>query len=526
MPRQSSLLIAVFTIAFSASLNAQVSKTWNLDFPTSQTGPAQEHFLEAVTYMHLHLFEDAEKHFQAAQKLAPDFAMAYWGEALNQHRTVWRIHRYEEALHILDRLGASHEERLAKAPTPREKDYISAIELLYGAGTQMERESAYSQAMLAISENYPDDIEALAWYTLSLMRITPDGMTRQQTRSLMATSSLRVLSKNPGHPGANRYLIQSTDDPENTDFGLIAVNNLAMIDTDAAEALHIPSHYWLQHGMWNEVADSNMKAFDASMAWVDANGWSLEDLNDHNYGHLLRFANYGYLQAGVLDGAAAIRERVRADFIKSGLVPEIEGPFVDTHARWVLDLEQWEQVDNLLEIAREYDISNVGMWQAIGIAAVKRNNLELANEAISKLTSLGGDAASDAQVSARTIDGLIHFAQGHNSIALEILKQNSELNWMQPVTLLGVPPRPLKPPMEVYAEVLLGAGQPLAALQEFQKGLTRYSGRTTMLLGAARAANQIGNADLAEMYYQQLARNWVDVATEHPFVQEVTEALH
>ena len=67
----------------------------------------------------------------------------------------------------------------------------------------------------------------------------------QYANSLMATISTQVLAQNSRHPGANRYLIQSTDDPENTDIGLLAVNKLALMDTDAAEALHNPSHNYL-----------------------------------------------------------------------------------------------------------------------------------------------------------------------------------------------------------------------------------------------------------------------------------------
>ena len=48
---------------------------------------------------------------------------------------------------------------------------------------------------------------------------------------------------------------------------MIAVNNLAVVDTDAAEALHIPSHYDIQHGMWEETAEANMRAFRSSMKW-------------------------------------------------------------------------------------------------------------------------------------------------------------------------------------------------------------------------------------------------------------------
>lgn len=514
-------LLVCLTLLASSGLYAQVYRTWNLEFPTSASGPAQEHFLDGVTYMHLHLFEDAETEFQAAQSLAPDFAMAYWGEALSQHRTIWSIHRIDEARAILAKLGGTAQARAAKAPTDREKQYLGAVELLFGEGSQMQRETAYSNAMRALSEAYPEDIEATAWYGLSLMRITPLGLTREQTRSLLAATSLRVLSKNPRHPGANRYLIQATDDPENTGLGIVAVENLAQIETDAAEAIHIPSHYWLQHGMWNEVAASNWRAFESSMAWVATNGWSLPDLNQHNYGHLLQFANYGYLQSGNLDRAAMIRERVRTDFIASGLAPEIAVPFADVNARYVLDLEQWQQADQLAEMAREYQLDDPGLWQAIGVAAARSGDLQLAQQAVATLAGMSSDPAAQGPVTARAVEGLIHLAQGHDEIALDMLRAASELNWEKPTTLLGVPPRPVKPPVEMYAEVLLETGAAEMALAQFQLGLTRYHGRTNLLRGAARAAESLGDVELAQHYYEQLNQIWREAATAHPFAEEV-----
>ncbi len=514
-------LLSLCFLLGSITLHAQVHQTWNLEFPTSASGPAQEHFLNGVTYMHLHMFEDAEFEFQAAQALAPDFAMAYWGEALSQHRTIWSIHHYDEARAVLAKLGNTAAARAAKAPTDRERQYLGAVELLFAEGTQRERELAYSNAMRELSAAYPEDTEALAWYGLSLMRITPPGLTREQTRSLLAATSLRVLSRNPRHPGANRYLIQATDDPENTDLGIVAVENLSGIETDAAEAIHIPSHYWLQHGMWKEVAESNWRAFEFSMAWVDAKGWSLPDLNEHNYGHLLQFANYGYLQAGNLDKAAAIRERVQADYIASGLAPELAVPFADVNARYVLDLEQWQQAAPLAEMAREYQLDDPGLWQAIGVAATRSGNLQLAQEAVTTLVNMNSNPAAQGPVSGRAVEGLMHLAQGHHEIALSMLREASELNWEQPMNLFGVPPRPVKPLVEIYAEALLATGDAATALTQFQLGLTRYRGRTQLLLGAARAAESLGNGALAEHYYRQLSQIWQDAASAHPFREEV-----
>ena len=517
----ANLVMALMLLLISTPASAQVSDNWDVVFPTSESGAAQDHFLEGVTYMHLHMFEDAEEHFREAQRLSPDFVMAYWGEALNQHRTIWNIHNYDVAWEILERLGSTPEARAAKASTEREKAYLAAVEILFGEGTLREREADYSAAMFALSERYPEDVEAAAWSALSLMRINAPGKTRQQTRSLMAGISLRVLSENPRHPGANRYLIQSTDDPENTDLGIVAVNNLKMVETDAAEALHIPSHFHIQHGMWRDAAEANMRAFDSSMRWVDEKGWSLEDLNSHNYGHLLQFANYAYLQAGLLSQASEIRDRVKSDYLASGRAAEIEVPFADVHARWVLDLEQWQEAESLADVARGYSIDNPGLWLAIGIAAVKTDKSDLAMEAIERLDAMSNNPSAQSTIAARQVDALLHLAMGHTEIALGILKDAVELNWEQPGLLIGSPPRPVKPVLEVYGEALLEAGRPEQALATFQRGLTRYRERTNLLLGAARAADQLNMKDLSDGYYTQLAEAWAGAESAHPFVDEV-----
>jgi len=523
-----SLLFSALIALLASTTFAQPASYWGMEFPTSESGPAQQHFLEGVTAMHLHMFEDAEEHFLAAQQSAPDFAMAYWAQALNNHRTIWSIHRLDDARAVLNRLGPTPEARAAKAPTQREKHYLAAVEALFGEGDFMDRQEAYSAVMADLSANYPEDIEAKAWYALSLMRITPPESTRERTRSLMASLSLEVLSHNPRHPGANRYLIQSTDDPINTDLGIIAVNNLEILDIEAAEALHIPSHYYIQHGMWLETAESNMRAFESSMAWVEQHGWQLEDLNNHNYGHLLRFANYGYLQAGIDSEAAKIRQRVLEDFINSGGAPEIAAPLADTWARWVIDLEQWQQTEYLANLAREHDLRQANIWTAVGLGAVRTGNLELAREALAVLSDIADGSASEGDIAALQVDGLIRIAEGSTRQGLSLLndaiKVNDEMNTHNPVTLIGIPPRPVKPSRELFGEALLETGSAAMALREFQTGLTIYQGRTNMLLGAARAALAIGDQTSAQRYLRKLSTAWATAEEDHPFKNEVEQA--
>lgn len=529
MPLATRMLSIVLLLSLGsvAPAAAQLAAHWGVVFPTSQTGEAQQHFLEGVTAMHLHMFEDAQEHFRAAQRLAPGFAMAYWGEALSKYRPIWSYYLEDEARAVLRRLGATPAERAAKAPTAREKAYLAAVEALFSEeGTQRDREAAYSAAMKKLAEAYPDDLEAMAWYSLSLWRVTEADLTRAQSRNEMASLALRVLRRNPRHPGANRYLIQSTDDPTRYTIGMVAAENLREVETNSAEAIHIPTHVYTHRGTWKESAEANQRAFDASMAWVKEHGWSLADLDGHNYGHLLIAAHYAYLQSGQLAKAAALRERARSDYEASGKVREIARPFTDLLARWVVELARWQDGRMLADIARRDGIQDAGLWLAVGIAAARANNLDLAREALAALSNGDGGDARLASLSALQVSGLIDLAEGRTERALGQLAEAARSDWEEPLLRIGFPPRPLKPPLELYGEALLEAGQPQKALEQFELGLTVFRRRPLLLLGAARANQKLGRTETAAAYYRELLDVWSGADADHPFVREArTTAL-
>ena len=93
-----------------------------VDFPTSGGAEAQEAFIRGVLYLHSFEYAPAAVAFREAQAIDPDFAMAYWGEAMTLHHSLWRVHHQEEAQAVLRRLGATPEERARKAVTQRERN--------------------------------------------------------------------------------------------------------------------------------------------------------------------------------------------------------------------------------------------------------------------------------------------------------------------------------------------------------------------------------------------------------------------
>lgn len=61
----------------------------DVSFPNSGSKAAQEPFLRGVKLLHNFQYDDAILAFQEAQKADPDFALAYWGEAMAHNYTLW-----------------------------------------------------------------------------------------------------------------------------------------------------------------------------------------------------------------------------------------------------------------------------------------------------------------------------------------------------------------------------------------------------------------------------------------------------
>ena len=148
-----------------------------INFPNSGSPAAQPYFIEGVKFLHSFEWEDAADRFRKAQQADPGFALAYWGEALSYTGG----HHYpmgqdmSAARKALVKLAATRAERLAKAPTERERGYLNAVEVLYGEGDGQERAQQYARAMGTLSERFPDDDEAATLHALALMRTARRG---------------------------------------------------------------------------------------------------------------------------------------------------------------------------------------------------------------------------------------------------------------------------------------------------------------------------------------------------------------
>ena len=219
------LSLAFLTVLFPRPSTAQQVALGEVDFPNSGAPAAQADFIRGVLYLHSFEYEPAAVAFRAAQALDPDFAMAYWGEAMTNHHSLWRVQHFEAGRAVLARLGRTSSARSSKAPTPREKGYLRAVEILFGmtdetaAVDKPGRDVYYRNAMKAVHMAHPEDLEARAFYGLSILGV--GSANRDYATYIRAAAVITpVWDANRSHPGAAHYLIHSYDDPVHAILGL------------------------------------------------------------------------------------------------------------------------------------------------------------------------------------------------------------------------------------------------------------------------------------------------------------------
>ena len=138
-----------------------------INFKFSGNDQALPLFQKGLLLLHNFEYDDAREAFLEAQKADTTMLMAVWGEAMTYNHPLWREQEFEDAQAALQKIAATPEARKAKAILPIEKDWLQAIEVLYGEGEKKERDQQYKAFMEGLYKKYPGDHEVAAYYALS-----------------------------------------------------------------------------------------------------------------------------------------------------------------------------------------------------------------------------------------------------------------------------------------------------------------------------------------------------------------------
>ncbi len=486
---------------------AQFDSVGSLEFPTSaRSAEAQQHFLRGVAILHSFGWNQAIEEFRAAQALEPDFALAYWGETLCYNHPLFSTSPDDDNPRAaLARLGATPAERIAKAPTPREKGFLQAVEALWAEGDYDARRVAYMQAMERLYRQFSDDDEVATFYALSLLsgsRALRDQSGRLEMRA--GAIALDVFGANPSHPGAPHYAIHAFDDPLHAPLALPAARRYAEIAPAVAHARHMPTHIFIQHGMWDLVSRHNQSAYDAARAL-----WNPGDSVGDTV-HPLDWGQYGDLQRGDYERARTWIERLEKVIDESDGAQRAVDSLALLRARYVVETEQWKSEPPSAD-------SSAHELLATGLSAVRLGDVDTARSAVAALEALAADGGKPAQIMHKQVAALVAAAEERGDDALALMDEAiAVVETMRPPNGAA---NPVKPPYELYGELLLELGKPDAAAEKFEQSLLRMPGRKRSLLGAARAAAASGDAETAEARYETLIGQWRG-QPDHPAVAE------
>jgi tetratricopeptide (TPR) repeat protein len=503
--------LAITVAAPASRLAAQGPRLGVIDFPISaRSEEARAHFVRGVAALHSFWYPIALEEFRAATRAEPGFAMGYWGEAMAHNHPVWGDPQETEAAR----------QALAKLPdapdvTPRERAYLDAVQALYGPGEKPARDRAYAAAMQELHQDYPDALEAAAFYSLALLGLayggSPDaGAPRDpaalRTRMRAAAVAQEVFRREPDHPGGAHYLLHAFDDPDHAVLALPAARRYADIAPAAPHALHMPSHIFLQLGMWPEAAASNEASWQAST-----------ELGTPDF-HSLHWLLYAYLQQGRAGDARPLLATVReilAEVPRGDMRDQVYGAYTEATmaATFLVETERWAEAPELLGPQAAEPAPQTGgggPYQAFaalartpavfarGFAAAMTGSGDV-REAIATLDAVrqqvagapvafAADMAPVLEAQALEIAAAASAAQGRLDEAIATMRRATAR-----VEAMPVPPGPppvIKPAHELLGEILLRAGQPEEATRQFAASLFRHPGRAQSLEGARQAAQR------------------------------------
>jgi tetratricopeptide (TPR) repeat protein len=423
--------------------------------------------------------------------------MAYWGEAMTYNHTVWMEQDTAAARAVLARLAPTRAERLVLAPTDRERAYLDAVETLYGEGSKYERDFAYSDAMRVLHHDFPNDIDARAFYALSILGLAHEG---RDFRLYMRSAALleEVFPQNQEHPGVLHYMIHSYDDPTHAPLGLRAARRYGQVAPNAGHALHMTSHIFVALAMWDDVVSANIQAERVVREQRAEQGLSI-----NNCGHYSEWLVYGYLQQGeveLADASIAACRLTAEEELRNNPVETAEETYrstvfshTDVAVRRLVDTGAWSVPEPLAIPAGRYLRSR---WlTSYGNALAARGNMDQLAGLVSEMEALVGafvearagfenpPSTTHQEIMLLQVRGLLALASDDPDSGIEKLRTAAQMESDMPVEF-GPPAVPM-PSYELLGDELRRLDQTDEARNAYQVALELTPGRTRVVAALA-----------------------------------------
>jgi tetratricopeptide (TPR) repeat protein len=510
-----SLACAMSAFAFDDDMHHHHDpneKLGKVSFPISCSADSQKMFERGVALLHSFGYEEAEEQFVDLTKSDPSCAMAHWGVAMSLFHQIWE--RPEEPARKRGHEELAQAQKIG-AKTERERAYISALALFYDDPASKDypkHAAAYSEAMGKLYQKYPDDLEAGAFYGLSILAAAPPGDKSLESKKQAVAVLMPLFKKQPDHPGLAHYIIHSCDNPQLAETALEAARSYAAIAPSSAHAVHMPSHIFARLGLWQEDIDANLKsvALTQQSSAIYMHGHEL---------HAMHFLIYAYLQTGQDDKALEIVDQSKqiiasAEDMKddSGMLEYFGFAAVHFPALYDLEMRNWKDAAALQAPANATPDHQMITYWARTIASAHMHDAEATRQNAQKFgeaeeatrKSKYAYVLEGPQISHDEVQAWLAFAEKKNDDAVRQMRAVADTQDVVGKAEVDIPAR------EMLADMLLEMNQPEQALAEYERALKTDPNRFHGLAGAARAAELAHQPAKANSYYAQLLKNCDD----------------
>jgi tetratricopeptide (TPR) repeat protein len=492
---------------------------------TTASAPAQAYFDQGLRLAFAFNHGEAQRAFRKAQKLDPDCAMCFWGEALVLGPNI-NLPMQDDA--VAPAFAAAEKaQALAPKASPREQALIAALATRYAKDAPKDRgplDAAYASAMEKVAAQFPDDNDIAVLYAEAVMDLSPwnywqPGGSAPNPQSAPIVPTLeRVLARDPSHPGAIHYYIHAVEASDRPERAEAYADRLRGAIPGAGHLVHMPSHIYYRVGRYLDALADNKIAAGVDEKYLADTNAPMGVYRLGYYPHNVHFVLASAQMAGDGPTVIAAAEKLRGlipDEVARGiaLVQPVKAAPYFAHALFsppatVLALpdpgDTIPYVTAMWHYARGIALVAQGDFAAAGAEAQAIAALERGDFAVLKAA---GVPAQDVLALARTVlEARIAQAQGDKDAAVQKFELAAALQDGLPYM---EPPYWYYPVRQSLAVALMQAGRLDDAEAQFQRALKRAPANGWSRYGLAELYKAKGNAEQAKKMEEELAKTWI-----------------
>ena len=495
--------------------------TWTHKVTTSSPD-AQRYFDQGLRLYYGFNDDEATRAFREAARRDPKCAMAWWGVAMAAGPNINMPMDDAHAAVALDAIGRAS--ALAKGTSGADRAYIEALLTRYSARPDARRgalDSAYCNAMRALSKRFPADADAAALFAESILDLNPwnqwthDGRPNPGTPEAVATLEA-VLQQHPDHPGANHFYIHAVEASDHPERALAAAKRLETLVPGAGHLVHMPSHIYARTGQYRDALEQNRRAVAVDEKYIaDQKPEGVYPLMYYN--HNIQFIWFTAMMSGrsaeAVESARKIVGNIPPEMIAQMSMLELAPPLT------IVTLVRFGRWNEALEepgppASQRYAR---GIWHyARGMALAGRGELAAAASELDSVRAAGRHVPADMMISINYAAPLLRVAS--NALAGEIAARRKHPDEAVRLLRLAVagedslhydePPTWYWPVRHSLGAVLVTAGRAKDAEAVYREDLRRHPENGWSLAGLAQALRAQGRKDEAAAVDARFRKAW------------------